>query len=204
MTVVALAVVVVVYGFGLVKFLRRENEWTRAAARLVPSLAVLVATLIFVVLGIEVVTYVEQGEVPIASAALIAVVAALGGLAVAALAAALAPGRDPLGLSERGRTLYVYLAEGLAALLLLHIRVTMPWLFHGWFLRFWPLVVMAIAFVGVGLSEVFRRRQDRVLYEPLENTGAILPLLPCLAFGLYRARCTIRCCSWRLACCTRR
>ena len=181
-TVVALAAVVVVYGFGLVKFLRRENEWTRAAARLVPSLAVLAAALIFVVLGIEVVDYVEQGEVPIVSAALIAVVAALGGLAVAALTAALAPGRDPLGLSERGRTLYVYLAEGLAALLLLHIRVTMPWLFRGWFLRFWPLVVMAIAFVGVGLSEVFRRRKERVLYEPLENTGAILPLLPVLGF----------------------
>ena len=104
------------------------------------------------------------------------------GLAVAALAAALVPGRDPLGLSERGRTLYVYLAEGLAALLLLHIRVTMPWLFRGWFLRFWPLVVMAIAFIGVGLSEVFRRRKERVLYEPLENTGAILPLLPAIGF----------------------
>ena len=51
----------------------------------------------------------------------------------------------------------------------LHIRVTMPWLFHGWFLRFWPLVVMAIAFVGVGLGEVFQRRRQRVLSEPLRN-----------------------------------
>jgi hypothetical protein len=73
-------------------------------------------------------------------------------------------------------------AEGLAALLFLHIRVTMPWLFRGWFLQFWPLVVMAIAFVGVGVSEIFRRRQQRVLYEPLENTGALLPLLPALGF----------------------
>src|SRR6185295_19017147 len=32
------------------------------------------------------------------------------------------------------------------------------------------------------LSEVFRRRNERVLYEPLENTGAILPLLPALGF----------------------
>jgi hypothetical protein len=181
-TVVALAAVVVVYGFGLVKFLKRENEWTQAAARLVPPLAVLVAILIFVVIGIEVAAYVQQGEVPIVPAALVAVVVALAGLVVAALAAALVPGRDPLGLSERGRTLYVYLAEGLAALLFLHIRVTMPWLFRGWFLRFWPLVVMAVAFVGVGLSEVFRRRDERVLYEPLENTGVILPLLPALGF----------------------
>ena len=116
-----------------------------------------------------------------------AVVVALAGLAVAALVAALVPGRDPLGLSERGRTLYVYLAEGLAALLFLHIRVTMPWLFTGWFLRFWPLVVMAIAFVGVGLGEVFQRRKQRVLSEPLETTGAILPLLSALGFWVIRS-----------------
>jgi hypothetical protein len=182
LTIVALAAIVIVYGFGLVKLLKRENEWTQAAARLVPPLAALAATLVIVILEIEVAAYVQQGEVPIVPAALVATIVALAGLMIAALAAALVPGRDPLGLSERGRTLYVYFAEGLAALLALHIRVTMPWLFRGWFLRFWPLVVMAIAFVGVGLSEVFRRRNERVLYEPLENTGAILPLLPALGF----------------------
>lgn len=181
-TVVALAAVVVVYGFGLVKFLKRENEWTRAAGRLVPFLAVLAVSLIFAILAIEVRAYLQDGVVPIVPTALVAVIVALAGLAIASLLAALVPGRDPLGLSERGRTLYVYIAEGLAALLFLHIRVTMPWLFRGWFLRFWPLVVMAIAFVGVGLSEIFRRRQQRVLYEPLENTGALLPLLPMLGF----------------------
>jgi hypothetical protein len=181
-TVVGIAAAVIVYGFGLVKLLKRTNEWTEAAARLVPPLAVLAAVLIFVILGIEVAAYVGQGDVPIVPAALAAVVAALACLVVAALAAALVPGRDPLGLSERGRMLYVYFAEALAALLFLHIRVTMPWLFRGWFLRFWPLVVMAVAFVGVGLSELFRRRNERVLYEPLENTGAILPLLPALGF----------------------
>ena len=65
---------------------------------------------------------------------------ALAGLAVAALVAALVPGRDPLGLSERGRTAYVYAAEALLGLAFLHIRVTMPWLFSGWFLhsgRWW-------------------------------------------------------------------
>jgi hypothetical protein len=103
-------------------------------------------------------------------------------LTAAALAAALLPGRDPLGLSERGRTAYVYAAEALIALLCLHIRVTMPWLFRGWFQQFWPLVVMGIAFVGVGFGEVFQRRRQRVLSEPLETTGALLPLLPALGF----------------------
>ena len=181
-SVAALALMVVVYGFGLVKFLRRENEWTRAAAQLVPLLATLAVTLILAVLAIEVAAYLDDGSVPMQMPALITIGIALLGLAVAALVAALVPGRDPLGLSERGRTLYVYVAEALAALLFLHIRVTLPWLFTGWFLRFWPLVVMAIAFVGVGLGELFRKRRQDVLAEPLRNTGALLPLLPALGF----------------------
>jgi hypothetical protein len=131
--------------------------------------------------------------VPIAWPALVAVGLALAGLTVGALAAAILPGRDPLGLSERGRTAYVYAAEALIALLCLHIRVTMPWLFHGWFQQFWPLVVMRIAFVGVGFGELFQRRRGHpvagiagyrvgVLSEPLQTTGALLPLLPALGF----------------------
>jgi hypothetical protein len=181
-TVVAVAATCVVYGFGLVKFLRRENEWTRAASRLVPPLAALAVALILAVLWLETAMYLTDGIVPIQTPALIAVCVALAGLVVAALLAALVPGRDPLGLSERGRTLYVYAAEALAALLFLHIRVTLPWLFTGWFLRFWPLVVMAIAFAGVGLSELFQRRRQTVLSQPLQNTGALLPLLPALGF----------------------
>lgn len=181
-TVAALAAVVVVYGFGLVKFLRRENEWMRAAARLMPPLALLAGALILVVLGMEVFAYAQTGNVPIAAFAHFVVAFALSGLAVAALVAAIDPGRDPLGLSERGRTVYVYAAEALAGLLFLHIRVTMPWLFQGWFMRFWPLVVLAIAFIGVGFGELFQRRRQRVLAEPLEVTGALLPLLPALGF----------------------
>jgi len=181
-TVAALAVAVIVYGFGLVKFLRRENEWTRAAARLMPPLAATACLLVLVVLGTEAWLYAQTGSVPIAPAANFVVAFALIGLAIAALVAALVPGRDPLGLTERGRTAYIYAAEALAGLLFLHIRVTMPWLFQGWFTRFWPLVVMAIAFAGVGLSELFQRRRQRVLAEPLAVTGAFLPLLPMLGF----------------------
>lgn len=181
-TIAALAAMVVVYGFGLVKLWRRENEWTQAAQRLVPALALLATAFVFVVLATEILAYIQHGEVPIAPAALVTVIVALAGLAVASLTAALVPGRDPLGLSERGRTAYVYAAEVLGSLLFVHIRVTMPWLFSGWFMRFWPLIVMALAFLGVGLGEVFQRRKQRVLSEPLETSGAILPLLPALGF----------------------
>jgi hypothetical protein len=138
--------------------------------------------LILFVLAVEVRQFLDSGSVPIVAPAIVAIGAAIAGLAIAALVAALVPGRDPLGLSERGRTIYVYAAEALGALLFVHIRVTMPWLFHGWFLRFWPLVVMGIAFVGVGFGELFERRRQRVLAEPLHNTGALLPLLPVVGF----------------------
>lgn len=181
-SVVALAAVIPVYGFGFVKFWRRESEWTPAAQRTIPWLAGASGVLLLVTLGVETAYFLDAGEAPLAWPALLAVIIALTGLAIAALAAALLPGRDPLGLSERGRTVYVYAAEALLGLLFLHVRVTMPWLFRGWFLQYWPLVVMAIAFVGVGLSELFRRLRQRVLAEPLENTGALLPLLPVIGY----------------------
>jgi hypothetical protein len=180
--IVALAAMMVVYSFGIVKLLRRESDWTRAAERLVPALAAIAALLLVGVLAIEVTAFAFDEPVPITWPALVAVGVALVGLAIASLVAALVPGRDPLGLSERGRTAYVYAAEVLLALTFLHIRVTMPWLFRGWFLQFWPLVVMAIAFVGVGFGEFFQRRRQHVLAGPLTTTGALLPLLPALGF----------------------
>jgi len=180
-TVVALAVMTLLYGFGL-KFWRRVNDWTWAGERLMPSLAAVGALLVVLVVSGEVAYYTQKGAVPVDWTALVAVAVALIGLGAAALAAAVIPGRDPLGLSMRGRTGYVYGAEIILALLFAHIRVTLPWLFSGFFQQFWPLVVVAIAFTGVGFSEFCRKRKQRVLAEPLGHTAALLPLLPVLGF----------------------
>jgi hypothetical protein len=181
---VVLGAMTALYGLGLAKLIRRENEWTRAAQQLVPHLGVLGILSVMVVLGIEAGDYFGRGQVMISPPAIAAVAATLVGLTVAALITAVVPGRDPLGLSERGRTIYVYAAEGLLALLFLHIRLTMPWLFHGFFSRYWAFIVVLIAFIGVGLSEIFRRQKRMVLAEPLERTGALLPMLPVLGFFL--------------------
>jgi hypothetical protein len=84
--------------------------------------------------------------------------------------------------------LYVYAAETVLALLFLHIYLTMPELFHGYLLPYWPLVVMGIAYFGAGVGEIFRRAQLRVLSEPLHRTGAFLPLLPALGFWIHSSR----------------
>ena len=178
----ALAVTGVVYGLGLGKLLAAESEWLRAAKRLVPILVAADASAILVVLGMEGMQVLDAGHVTIAPAAIITVGVVLLGLCAACLAAAVLPGRDPLGLSERGRGAYVYSAEVLLALLFVHIRLTKPEWFHGFFERYWPLVVQGIAFLGVGVGEWLRRRRWTVVGEPLETTGALLPLLPVLGF----------------------
>lgn len=182
---VAMAAVIPVYALVLGKLAPAASHWPRTAQRVVPFVTFIASLVLIGILSLEVMYFTVDRIVPMRWPAMVAVLAALVTLAIAALAAAVLPGRDPLSLSERGRTVYVYAAEILLALAFLHIRVTMPWLFSGWFTRFWPLVIVAIAFLGVGFAELCRRKRLPVLSEPLENTGALLPLLPTVAFWTY-------------------
>src|SRR5262249_18475740 len=124
---VALVATSVLYGLGPAKFFRSRAEWAQAARRLVPALLVMGAVVLASLLGIEVVARASGRDVAISVPAVVAVAVALAGAGVAALVAALVPGRDPLGLSERGRTAYVYACEALLALIVLHGRITLPW-----------------------------------------------------------------------------
>jgi len=182
MSAVALAAVGTFYGLGLTKLLSDASDWLTPARRLTPWLAGASLLSLAAVLGDEILQYAQTGAVTISWPAILAVALTLVGLSVAALAAAVLPGRDPLNLSLRGRTLYVYGAEVLLALTFVHVRLTMPWLFSGVFQQYWPLVVMAIAFFGVGFAELCRRWRQDVLAGPLENTGALLPVLPVIGY----------------------
>jgi hypothetical protein len=181
---VAMVAMSVLYSVGIVKLIRRENAWTRAAQRLVRVTLAMAGLALAILMVVEVVHYRVDSAVPIHPAALGLTAGTLAVLVLALLAAAVVPGRDPLDLDERRRTGYVYAAEILLSLLILHLRLTLPWLFAGVFERYWPLVVMVIAFLGVGLSEFFRRRRQYVLSTPLGNTGILLPMLPVLGFWI--------------------
>ena len=113
-----------------------------------------------------------------------AVATVLVGLIMAFISLALAPERDPLSLSEQGRMGYVYAAQVVGAFLFAHIYLSHPSLFSGRIRAFWPYIVMAIAFAGVGVGELFQRRGLRVMAEPLQRTGGFLPLLPALGWWL--------------------
>ncbi len=187
-TMVVLGNAAAFYGLGIARLLPEASEWTLAARRLTPLLSVSAGLVTVAILGGEVAATMAGRPIGLAPAAIFAVAVTLLGLSVACLAAAVLPGRDPLGLSERGRQLYVYAAEILLCVMMVHIRLSMPWLFHGLFKRYWPVMIMVVAFIGTGLGETLRRQRRVVLGEPLENTGAFLPLLPVLGFWILPAQ----------------
>lgn len=172
------------YGLWLDKANARWPQWTKAARACVSWLLGAGALALFFCLATEVSYQINFAAVLVHPLALVAVGATLAAAIVICVLFALSPAHDPLNLSERGRMRYVYVAEVMLALLFLHIRLTMPWLFTGFIERYWPLVVMLIAYFGVVTSEALRRRKLLVLAQPLERTGAFLPLLPVLGFWL--------------------
>ncbi len=174
--------VLVGYRFIISRNLANENEWRRGVKAQLPVIAAIGLSALALILIVEASNYFSFRDAMMSWPVIVAVFAALISLFCACIAFALSAGRDPFNLSERGRMNYVYGAEVLTVVTLLHARLTLPWLFGGFFLTWWPLVVMLLAFTGVGLGEMFRNRGKLVLAEPLERTGILLPLLPVIGF----------------------
>ena len=107
----------------------------------------------------------------------------LAGAAISILVAIL-PDRNPPQLPGEQRGACVYGSEIFLALAFLHLRLTAPWLFGGLLSQYWPLVLMALAFGGVGLGELLSRQSRPVVATPLFRTGVFLPLLPILAMWI--------------------
>jgi uncharacterized membrane protein len=172
------------YGLLLNEIRLHSPNWTSAAKGDVPWVLGAGALALFFCLSTEVFYQINFGTVRIHPVSLTAIGLTLVAAIVICILFALSPQHDPLSLSERGRMNYVYAAEVMLALLFLHIRLTLPWLFTGFIERYWPLAVMVIAYLGVTTSETLRRRNLLVLAQPLERTGVFLPLLPVLGFWL--------------------
>jgi len=172
----SLAIVGAIYGFGLVKWVGMKLDWQAAALRLMPSLVIAATSCVLVCL------YAESRGPFATNISNVAIVLTLVISGLLCLAAALLPGQDPFDLSEKGRTTYIYAIELLLVLLVVHMRIVFPWLFSGWVQRVWPLVVVCLSFAGLAASEYARRRRVAVLEVPLRRTGALLPLMPVLAY----------------------
>jgi hypothetical protein len=172
------------YALLLDKANKHFADWMKAAQACVAWLLGAGVVALLFCLGTEIRYQLDFGAVLIHPLALVAIGLTLLASVFICVLFALSPAHDPLSLSERARMRYVYAAELMLALLFLHIRLTMPWLFTGFIERYWPLVVMSMAFFGVVTSEALRRAQLLVVAKPLERTGAFLPLLPVLGFWI--------------------
>jgi hypothetical protein len=177
-------------GYSIVckRVLSAESDWFAPFRRLATFLGGGSLLTLAIVLGQEAWLFDPIEGAPLAPIQIALVAIVLVGLTAALISLALLPGRDPLELSERRRMAYVYTAEVVLALLFLHIYLTMPELFQGYLLPYWPFIVMGISFFGAGAGELFHRAKLRVLSEPLHNTGAFLPLLPALGFWIHTSR----------------
>lgn len=114
-------------------------------------------------------------------------VAGFLGLAALGVVAALdrLPGFAPVPLGWREPLVYV--AEGAMAAVFVHLRLTAPWLFGGLLAEYWPVIILALAFIGTACGHVFLR-VGPPLPGPLLRTGLFLPLLPVLGFWVMESR----------------
>jgi len=179
---IALAVGTVVCGFGLPRLLP-GSIWSAEGRRLAPNLGLAASAVVPLVLLLEGLAFeVATKHTPLNWIEILIVLAALAGLATAGIAFAVVPWADPFQLTERRRPYYVYASELMLVFFILHLRLNAPDLFKHFSGKYWTFFVMAVAFIGVGLSEFFQRRKLHVLASPLQRTGIFLPLLPLIGF----------------------
>jgi hypothetical protein len=176
----ALSFATLLYGLVVPRFFYPSGDWHLAARRAAGITAIAAGVALTFVLGQEVALFVPGVGVPIDVAQIVAVSVVLAALSVGLFSLALFPARDPLQLSEDDRMYYVYAGETVAALLFAHLYLARPEIFDETLRPWWPYIIVALAFAGVGLSELFQRSGIRVLAKPLEQTGGLLPLLPAL------------------------
>ncbi len=98
----ALAGAIVLYGFGLARWLDRQSEWRRAARRLLPVLVPLVILVLLSITGVELLLQLRHAGVALAWPGIVAVAAILLALAIAALVAAVLPGAIRSACPRRG------------------------------------------------------------------------------------------------------
>ncbi len=179
---VLLGGIIAVTGVAVPRWFARGTGWLRACRPLLFGLGAAVVLAAGGIILVEWLTRRSQLPAPLGLVGVVAVALTLLGLAGLSIYFALRPERAPYGKDGPWLSAYVYLAEGLAALALLHLRLSLLRGAGHAVVRTWPFVVLVLAFVGVALGEVFRRRKVTVLAKPLERTGIFLPLLPVLSF----------------------
>jgi hypothetical protein len=181
-TTLSLGLVVFLQGWLLPRRISADSSWlvTVRSATVPTSLAALCALLWLVATEIDSFVAEVGSGVPLASA--LAVSLMVGAMISGLVAIAVLPRHDPLSLSLAGRRGYVYLAQAVAALLVVHLYLTMPWLFQLGIRQYWPYVAMLLAFGGVAMAHLLGKRDLEVLAEPIFHSAAAIPVVAAAAY----------------------
>jgi len=185
--VIVLAGLTFVYGLIVVRRVPAASSWLAPVQRIAMTFGGGAGLALVAVLLLERLYYVPGVGAPVDTAPMLVVAVVLAALLVGLISLALLPERAAAALTERQRMMCVYGAEVMAALVFAHLFMCRPTWFAGVFRPYWPYIVMAIAFAGVGVGELFQRSGIRVLSDPLQRTGAFLPLIPALGFWVVAA-----------------
>jgi len=167
------------------RLLPSSSDWVAASVSALRWFMAVSATSLGMVFLAECLGFKSHGGTPMAPWAIAVVAIDLLLATGMMLRWAMSPGADPFGLSVRGRTVYVYMAEALLVLVGIHLRLTVPELFtHHIIRRYGLFLAMGLAFAWAALAEWCQRRGVKVLAEPLANTALALPLAPMAGFWL--------------------
>ncbi|QDU31737.1 hypothetical protein ETAA8_68970 [Anatilimnocola aggregata] len=182
-----LSVVTLGYGLVLPRLVFRQESWLQSSLHAGYVSSTLAIITLLGLLGMEIALFEPGVGAGIEGVQVAAVAVLLVLFIVGLISLALAPGAATPAEQQR-RTYFVYGAQLVGGLLFAHLYLCEPAWFDGVLKPYWPFVIMAIAFGGVGLGEMFWRLRLPVLAEPFQRTGSFLPLLPILGLWVVSDR----------------
>ena len=166
-----------VYGWIVSRFSREGDRWLLSLREMSVVTCGLAIICFAVVLFHEFTRFVPDVGCGMPLAEAMAVTAAVIGMGFGLLVIAVRPKNDPFAFSLQGRMGYVYVAQLMAAMLVVHLYFTMPFLFQIGIRHYWPYLALIMCFGGVGMAHLLEKRKLTVLGQPIFNTAAILPVL---------------------------
>jgi hypothetical protein len=89
------------------------------------------------------------------------------------------------GASPSARSACVWAAEALGVLAFVHLRITEPWLFNHRIERYWPVIVLGLAFCLLTAGTALGRRGRAELGKPMEYSGIGWPVVAIVGYWLH-------------------
>ncbi len=172
-----------VYGGLVTRWVREGDTWLKSLREMAVVTCVLAIGCLVMVLAGEATAFQRGFDHGLSFGESIAVAVLVASMVVGLIVIAIRPEKDPFALSVNGRMGYAYAAEFVSLAWIAHLYFTMPFLFQFGIEAYWPYILMAVCFGGVGLARVLEKRNLKVLGQPLFNTAVVLPLI--VAFAIF-------------------